>query len=634
MFTDIVGYSALTQGNEALAIQVLEEHRRVVRPFLPKHDGKEVKTIGDAFLIEFASALEAVRCAFEIQQSLRELSSGRPQQMRVQLRIGIHVGDVIHSQNDVYGDAVNLASRIEPLAQAGGICVSEQVYYQVKNKFELPLVSLGRKELKNIAEPLEVFRVVLPWENERQENGSLDGRRLAVLPFANFSPDPNDGYFADGITEEIISTVSGISGLSVISRTSVMGYKGTTKKVNEIGRELNVGSVLEGSFRKAGNRIRVTAQLIDVAHDRHIWAQNYDREMDDVFAVQSDVAKNVSEVLRVRILSPERERIEKKPTESSGAYTLYLKGKAFWNLRGGADGLDQVRRALDCFRQAEKEDPSFALAYVGEASCLHKMREWGIDLDANQRQARRQIDRALELDPDLSEAHTTKAAVLTGSNELRLAEVEFRKAIELNPSNATAHHWFFLTLIEQMRWGEALEQIDKAAELDPLSPLICYGIGLYHESRGDLPKALEFYRRSLELGGSIIRWAAASVYGRMGMYDEMRKEFSTWVDEFRPAAAARTVADITIAEILNDRDTVERLLPEAEAFHRKGAIPSAMDIADSYFYLGDKDKGFEWLERSFSRGEAFTSRIQIDHSLDDVRDDPRYLDLRKRLGLD
>ena len=469
MFTDIVGYTSLTERNEALAMDLLEEHRKVVRPLLPKHNGREVKTIGDGFLVEFASALEAVRCAFDIQQAMRELNSGRPPERQVRVRIGVHVGDVIHSQNDVYGDAVNVASRIEPLALPGGICLSEQVQVQVRNKLEFPMASLGRKELKNVGEPVEVFRVVLPWEQATSESSAYPASRIAVLPFVSFSLDPNDGFFADGMTEEIISTVAGISGLSVISRTSVMGYKGTTKKVDEIGRELKVGSVLEGSFRKAGNRIRVTTQLIEVAGDRHLWAQNYDRNLDDVFEVQSDVAKQVAEALRVKILTPEAERIDRKPTESTKAYSLYLKGRQLWNKRG----LQDLREAQEYFEQAVKEDPGFALGYVGIADCIVILRSnFSVGLGSGREREEALLVKALELDPELAEAHTTRANILSDAGRIGEAVAEFKKAIELKPSYASAHQWYHHALLRQFKWDEALAEIKRAVELDPLSPLI------------------------------------------------------------------------------------------------------------------------------------------------------------------
>jgi adenylate cyclase len=629
MFTDIVGYTALSQKNEALAMQLLEEHRRRIRPFFQERNGREVKTIGDAFLVEFASALDAVRCAFDIQQSMHEMNSGRPEEKRVLMRIGIHVGDVIHSQGDVYGDSVNVASRIEPLALPGGICVSEQVYDQVKNKLEFPLASLGEKELKNVSEPTEVFRIVLPWEEEGEEKSTADGHRIAILPFANFSPDPNDEYFADGITEEVISTVSGISGISVISRTSVMGYKGTSKKVGEIGRELGVGSVLEGSFRKAGNRIRVTTQLIDVVKDRHLWAQSYDRELDDVFAVQSDVARQVADALRVRVLSPEKERLERKPTESTAAYSLYLKGRFLWNKRT-REGFITGR---ECFEQAVSEDPRFALGYAGVADCCLGLRQWNIDLEANLNRARAMVAKALEIDPGLAEAHTTKGLTLLFEYNVRQAEDEFKRAIELKPSHATAHQWYMWALLPQLRWDEAREQIEKAVELDPLSPIINHNHGYFYYSMREYAKAIEPYRRAVELGLKSAHGDVASAYGRMKMFDEMRREAAAYGELLQESFPfAREAASMMCAFREGDRQAIERSLPALEA-HFQDAGFSAYVVAMFHFFLGANDKGFEWLERSYSRAEDSLIGITYDPDFDGIRADPRYLELVKRLGL-
>jgi TolB-like protein len=645
MFTDMVGYTALGQRNEALSLSLVEEQRKLIRPILSRHSGREIKTIGDAFLVEFPNALDAVRCAYDIQRATREFNVSLPTEKRIHLRIGLHLGDVVESQGDISGDAVNVASRIEPLAEEGGVCITRQVYDHVSNKFELSLASLGPKALKNVTEPMEVFKVVMPWdERQTAHSAKLDSKRIAILPFANMSPDPNDEYFADGITDEIITTVSGISGLKVISRTSVMGYKGTTKKLTEIGRELGVGSILEGSFKKAGSKIRVTTQLIDVAGDEHLWAQNYDRNLDDVFEVQSDVAKQVADALRIRVLSSERERIEKKPTESTSAYTLYLKGRHYWNTRFSAtigEGIQNLKNALKCLEQSVEEDPRFALGYTGQADCYLTLRTFGLEPEANLKKAKEMVGRALELDSELAEAHATKGIELISDYRFKDAESELRKAIELKPSHAVSHYWYYLLLSAEFRWEEALDQIEKALELDPLSPLFNFGLANFYFSRRDYGKALELYRRAIELGASIAHETVARIYGMMKMYDDMRREFAAYVEVQQGSSPwARANADFYAAYYENDRQRCRDLLPELEAHYGQerltlgGGGMDALDVALAYFCLGENDKGFEWLEHLYSRREFLLASIKIWPELDGVRADPRYLDLVKRLGLD
>ncbi len=636
MYTDMVGYTALGQRNETLSLALVEEQRKLIRPILARHDGREVKTMGDAFLVEFPNATDSIRCAYDIQRAIREFNLALVSDKRIHLRIGIHLGEVVESQGDISGDAVNVASRIYPLAEDGGVCLTRHVYDQVSNKTELKMASIGVRPLKNVNTPIEVYKMEMPWEQPvpSKEAVALPRDRLAILPFANMSPDPNDEYFADGITDEIITTASGISGLQVISRTSVMRYKKTDKGVKEIGRELEVGSVLEGSFKKSGNRIRVTAQLIDVAGDRHLWAQNYDRDLDDVFEVQSGVAKQVAEALRVKILSPELERLEKKPTESTAAYTLYLKGVYMWGKRTGERPVEAVKEAAQCFERAIGEDPEFALACAGLAYCSNKFHEFGIGIGANAEKAKRMSARALELDPGLAEAHSAYGTALMYSYDISGAEDEFRKAIQSKPSDTSAHNGYYWILSFRHRWDEALEHIETAVGLDPLSPLLAMNHAAFYYYRGDYSKALELYQRSVDLGGSTARASVASTYGRMRRFEEMTREYEAWVDLRRGSLPlAEEYARLNIARFRNDNETFRKLLREIESHFGEENGPAGYEIASDYFYLGEKDKGFEWLEHSYSRREHILLWITIHPDLGGVRTDPRYLDLLKRLGL-
>src|SRR5580700_5559099 len=433
MFTDMVGYTLMTQRNEALSLTLVEEQRKLVRPILARHRGREVKTIGDAFMVEFASALDAVRCAYDIQRAVRELNIAVPEEQRMVLRVGVHLGDVVTSQGDISGDAVNIASRIESLAESGGVCVTRQVYDQVNNKFETRLESLGSKQLKNVTTPVEVFRAVMPWNlPEKPEPLRADVKRIAVLPFANMSPDSADVYLSDGMTEELITSLSGIRELTVIARTSTMKYRSTQKGISEIAGELNVGTLVEGSVRKAGNRVRIGVQLIDAATEGHVWARNYDRQLDDIFAVQSEIAEKVANELSVKLVSSERARLERKPTEDTEVYMLYLKGRHYWNERSD----EGLLKAVSYFEKAVERDKDFALGYSGLADCYVVMGRNGPGPSApSYEKAREAVEKALELDPELAEAHAALGGILHHADyDWRAAEAEYKRAIELKPN--------------------------------------------------------------------------------------------------------------------------------------------------------------------------------------------------------
>ncbi len=476
-------------------------------------------------------------------------------------------------------------------------------------------------------------RKIAQRKSEDLINESKARSRIAVLPFVNLTPDPSDEYLADGITEEIISTLSNVSGLEVISRTSVMAYKGTTKKLRKIGQELDVGSILEGSFRKAGNRSRVTAQLIEVNNDRHVWAQSYDRVLDDVLQVQIDIAKQVTEALRIKILAPEMERLDRMPTDNPRAYDLYLKGRHHWNKRT----IEEVKLAEKIFEQSVEIDPNFALGYVGAADCgIVLGSTLGIDPATNLQRARKMVDNALELDSSLAEAHTSKGHLLTSNYELYEAEAEFRRSIQLKPSYATAHQWYARLLMAFLRWSEALEHIEKAVQLDPFSTIIALNHALYYVLAGDYTKASEIFQKTIELepNNPFVHFEAGFYYAKMGMREEAKREMRASVKLAEDSdPQIRETAEAFVAHVEGDKQELEARLPELEK-HSGKAFGYSLPISEFYFWIGKIDKGFEWLERSYGRREPDVLFIRSLQGFDGVRADPRYLDLLKRIGFD
>src|SRR5581483_4367535 len=429
MFTDMVGYSALSQRDDKLALALLEEHRKLLREIFPRFHGTEIKTIGDAFLVEFNSALEAAQCAIEIQRALAKRNADAAADRQIQLKIGIHIGDVVHREGDVYGDGVNIASRIEPLAGAGGICISMDVERQIRNAVETRFEKLAPTELKNISVAMELFRIVLPWEqkseasdhksevrtgptipnnkrsvliatvgllvviavgwwwsnlprknsNARVESvgspasAALDGTRraipeksIAVLPFENLSEDKSNAFFADGVQDEILTNLARVADLKVISRTSVMQFRDkAARNLREIAQQLGVAHVLEGSVQRAASKIRINAQLIDARNDAHLWAQTYDRDLADVFAIQSEIAKTIAEQLQAKLSPKEEAVVEAKPTKDLVAYDLYLRALEIDRNRTssiGSGGAAESKREIELLNQAVTRDPEFVPA--------------------------------------------------------------------------------------------------------------------------------------------------------------------------------------------------------------------------------------------------------------------------------
>ncbi len=526
MFTDMVGYSALTQTNEALALRLLEEHRNILRPLFISHNGREIETAGDAFFVEFTSAVEATNCAIEIQTALHERNLLMTDENIIQLRIGLHIGDVVYMDNHVHGDGVNIAARIEPLSPAGGICLSEDVARQIRNKINYPVLPAGKQKLKNIDLPMQIFCIDLPWVNTKHIKRKKKERsfsplliisltlllliiitffilrnyhpaetqatlRLAVLPFTNISNSNNDEYFADGITEEMISTLSKISGLSVIARTSTMKYRETEKDIATIGKELHVNTILQGSVRKFNDQARITVQLIDVATQEHLWSSEFNGDFIDIFKTQTDIAQNVANELKVRIEGSDNKLLRQSKTNNMQAYEEYLRGNHNLNRKTP----ESIQAALMHYEKAISLDSSFALPYTSLAYCYTLIGVAGygtLPRNIAEVKAKQAVLAALQLDNTLPEAYATEGYIKFRIDwDWQGAEASFKKALQLKPGYSTAHEWYALFLATQLRLDEALKEIKIAIDLDPLASGVNNGIARIYQFKKETDKALQ-----------------------------------------------------------------------------------------------------------------------------------------------
>ena len=498
VFTDICGFTDIMSQDETKAMALLEQQRALLKPIISNFNGEWLKEIGDGVLIAFPSPVKAVTCSLEIQRILSHNSE-------LTLRIGIHIGDVIQKDGDVFGDAVNIASRLEPLAEPGGICVSERVHEDIKNQPDISTSFQEEQLLKGVDKPIKVYsiftqmgttpeRAEKPAEIKTKSNyvlfvgiGALfliglfffitskgdmggsdyDSKSIAVLPFNNLSNDADDEYFADGMTEDILTELSKIQDLMVISRTTIMKYKGTTKSLKEIGKELGVATILEGSVRRIGNRVRITGQLINTANDHHLWAEKFDRDIEDIFAVQDEVATAIANVLRIKLSDKEARLISSSQTESIEAYDLYIKGRSF----SYSYSLPNIYQAIKYFNEAIKIDPNYALPHAGIArskTTLSFFLFHDDDFAKEQlKEAKFHAEKAITLGPEEAEVQFTMGLYLNRLND-GSAHRYINKAIELNPSHAHAHEEtgdYYLDIHGDL--DQAIYWYEKALKLDP-----------------------------------------------------------------------------------------------------------------------------------------------------------------------
>ena len=671
MFTDMVGYTALMQEDENLARELIERHRTMMKPVVEKHRGEVLQYVGDGTFCTFESAIEAVNAAIDIQR-IFEIED------EVNLRIGIHIGDVVVKGDEVYGDGVNVASRLEPLAEPGGICISGEVYNQIKNQTGLNATSGGRKELKNVKDPLDIYYIdfasadkkdssaarakedgsqpidkpglkkliyigagvialliLVIWNlpfissDKRELEASGEIRSIAVLPLENLSGDPNKEYFSDGMTEALISDIAKIRALKVISRTSVMRYKNTEKSLPEIARELKVDAILEGSVLLIGDEVRITAQLIRAATDEHLWAESYTVKLENVLSLQSRIAKAIAKEIKITLTPEDKNRLESVRKINPEALEAYLKGKFFWNKRTAED----ITRALEFYKEAIGEDPAYALAYVGIAESYNLLHEYaGIPSKDTYPKAMAAAKKALEIDQTLGEAHISLAyAYHEYIWDWEKAETEFLKGLELNPNYATGRQWYAEFLARQGRFEESLVQVHKSRELDPLAMVIHIAEGYVEYLSGNREKGIKLLKSVSQLypNSFLPNWMLSIIY-RMGGSEKEAYEYTmkyVRLRGFTPDFIDSVEKGYSESGLKGlNRAFLESLSDEEN--------PHAIDFAQSYGFLGEYDKALDWLEESYNQKEVWITGILIEPPFTDpeFRSNPRFQALLKKMN--
>jgi TolB-like protein/Flp pilus assembly protein TadD len=632
MFSDMTGYTALMQQNEKLAIEKRRRLKEVLETSVSIHHGKILQYYGDGALSIFSSAIDGVLAAVEIQQSLQR-------EPKVDLRIGIHTGDISIENETVYGDGVNLASRIESLAVPGSIFISEKVFDEIRNQENLRAREMGYFEFKNVVRPVRIFAIdnkglVVPTRDALKGKTKQPTNRLAVLPFVNMSGDPDNEYFSDGISEELLNALTKVDGLQVTSRTSAFAFKRKDTDIREIGIQLNVDRILEGSVRRAGNRARITAQLINAADGYHIWSEVYDRDLTDIFKVQDEISSIIANKLRGNLTAKEQEEtFIKTPTQNMKAYTLFLKGLHFHNMVTPKN----YKKAIECFEKAIALEPDYADAYAMAATSYASLGATGQMQPAEAFEiVHRYSDKALSLDPSLAAGYSAKgAAYLLYDWKWDEAYESLIKAVELHPSSTVAHQLLSLYYLTTGRKPEAVEIMEKALESDPISPMVnlyladaYLNAGRADDALKQLDRLLDMYpnmRVALECKGWCTGmkgdWKKAT-----RIFEEVHLLIKNPLKGLAPLGSAYGYCGETEKALECIRKIEQRQVEEPETV-------LDIDLAMIWWSLKEKDKTFYHLFKCVEKRMGVVA-ILIDHPMfKGLSEDSRYELLKESLNL-
>jgi TolB-like protein/class 3 adenylate cyclase/Flp pilus assembly protein TadD len=570
---DVAGYSRLMEVDEEATLRTLKEFRETIDMLIARHDGRVFGSAGDSVIAEFASPVEAVRCAVEIQEENGKRNGNLPEDRRMRFRIGVNLGDVMADGDNLFGDGVNLAARLEGLAEPGGICVSEAIHAQVRKTLDLGFEFMGNQQVKNIAEKVPVYRVQMgagaapgvagakprQWRRMALAAAAVviaggvamaiwgpflrpspppanvasgetpaviltDRPSIAVLPFVNISGDDEQEYFSDGMTEDLITDLSKISGLTVISRTSTSGYKGKKIDIREVGEALDVRYVLEGSVRKAGEQVRINAQLIDATTGGHLWAERYDGDLNDIFSLQDQVLEKIVGSLALRLSEMERQRLAAKGTDSVTAHDLYLRG-LFQESTFTREG---NREAMGLYEQALSIDPDYALPYARMANILELSARngWSNDIRADLAKAVELAEKAVVLDPQDPNIHWSLGRVvarLQTPEALERSIKSLERAIELDPNFADAYAFLTVLYVADGRAGDGLKSVETAMRINPRYPfwyLFMRGTTRYVVE--DYESAIADFEAAAERSPTapFVRWWLAASYAQAGQMED------------------------------------------------------------------------------------------------------------------
>ncbi|HLF47231.1 MAG TPA: tetratricopeptide repeat protein [Chitinophagaceae bacterium] len=666
MFTDIVGYTAIMQTDEQKAVAVIKHYNFTLEKLVSQFNGQVLNYYGDGSLCIFPNATDAATCSLDLQKELKN-DPGVP------LRIGLHIGEVFFENEKALGDGVNVASRVQSLGQENTILVSAEFYDKIKNNSSFSTVSLGQFDFKNVEKPLEVFafsneglfvplrskmegklkkksgkkRIITAasliilfcavvffiyktFFTEKAESGSND-QSIAVLPFEDMSPAKDQEYFSDGMSEELLNLLSKIQGLKVISRTSSFSFKGKNLDVRKIGENLGVANILEGSIRKSGNTIRITAQLIEVSNGTHLWSETYDRQMQDVFAIQDEISKMIVDILKIKLSGKQTNLLAGSFTKNPEAHEDYLKGRYHWNTRTD----EGLKKAIGYFEDAIKKDSNYAAAYSGLADTYLTLYDYGLmSIDESTLKAKDAAQRALMINENLAEAHNSLAHINLHEWKWESAEEGFRKAITLDPGYILAHHWYALCLTAVGKTNEAVTQMEKARELDPLSTRINADLGMAYLSAGRYDEAIAQEQKTMELNpkSAGARWIRGMAYQQKKMFEQAIKDYRDAL-ELSPGNSNILAALGHVYASSGNTSAAHKILDSLYVKNKKEPV-SPFFFALVYAGLNDKENALKWLEKSYEEKSGSVRYLKMEPRLQNLRKEPRYIALMKKIGLE